>query len=76
MSDVHVHIRRLVVDAGAEGLDTRTLPGAIEAALSARVGARGTRAERPRVPSTGDAIADAIANHVTPVTQRTGGGRA
>ena len=74
MSDVRVHIRRLVVDAGYEDLDARTLPDAIEAALSARLDPRAVQ-QAPPVPSAGGAIAEAIATHVMPATRRTGGGR-
>jgi hypothetical protein len=76
MSDVHVHIRRVIVDAGADDVDVRTLPAALEAALSSRFDPHSTQHEQSRVPSPTDAIADAIAAYVTPVAQGTGGGRA
>ena len=76
MSDVHVHIRRVIVDAGADDVDVRTLPAALEAALSSRFDAQSSQHEQSRVPSPTDAIADAIAAQVTPVAQGTGGGRA
>lgn len=76
MNDVHVHVRRVVVDAGAEAIDGPTLPAALESALSSRLDPRG--AERPpdATPSTTDLIADAIASHVAPVSRGDGGGHA
>jgi hypothetical protein len=76
MSDLHVHIRRVIVEAGADDVDVRTMPAALEAVLSSRFHAQSTHHEQSRLPSPTDAIADAIAAQVTPVAQGTGGRRA
>jgi hypothetical protein len=71
---IHLHIGRIVADAGVPGVDAPSLPASLEAALASRFDPRARQRDHAsRRSTTTDAIADAIAARVGRIGHGGGG---
>ena len=71
---IHLHIGRIVADAGVLGVDAPSLSASLEAALASRFDPRAPQRDHAsRRSTTTDAIADAIAARVGPIGHGGGG---
>ena len=72
--EVHVHVRRVVVDQDAQSVGGIEFPAALESALDRRLGPRASSREAGAPPSPAELIADAIAVRITTAGRVDGGG--